>query len=104
MGRIAKRFLVPIVVSVVMAILTLNFEYLPVKSESSFWSGVQDCVVLLLFAGVFGAMMLARNVHAYSLWLAAMLNGLIYFGVARALTWALTGLAKERKWRLPHFR
>ena len=92
-----RAILIPIVVGGLAAILTVNFDYLP---NGTVW----NYAFPLLFPGVFGAMLIGNTLHNANLWLAGAINGLIYFGVAWTLRWALTGLAKERKWRLPHFR
>jgi hypothetical protein len=36
----------------------------------------------LIFPGLIGAAAISGNVHAFHLWVAAGMNGLIYFGLA----------------------
>jgi len=85
MGKDAKRFLIPVAFGGVLAVLTLNVEHLSVISRNPFWAGVQHAVFMLLLPGMFGAMAVKGNAHAWSLWLAAALNGAIYFGVVWVL-------------------
>jgi hypothetical protein len=91
MEKDAKNWLLPVVLGGVQALLTLNLERLSAISQSPFWGGVQRCEVSLLFPGILGAMAMGGNVHAWSLWVAALFNGAIYFG----LIWALTRLVRR---------
>jgi hypothetical protein len=43
---------------------------------------------LIALPGLIGSMAIAGGVHAFSLWIAAILNGLLYFG----LSWAAASL------------
>jgi hypothetical protein len=82
---------------VVQAVLTLNLGKLSAISDDPFLGGVQSFLVTLLLPGMFGAMAVGGNVHAWSLWVAAGLNALIYSG----LTWIAVRIAslfvKRRK-------
>jgi hypothetical protein len=77
-----NKLLVPIVIGGAQAGLTLSLEKLSVVPEGSGLGRVQQFFITLLSPGMFGAMLLGNNVHAWSLWVAAIINGLFYFGVA----------------------
>jgi hypothetical protein len=81
MERNARSLLLPLIVGGVQALLTLNLEKLSTISNNPFLGGVQRCLVSLLLPGMFGSMAMGGNVHAWSLWVAAGLNGIIYFGL-----------------------
>jgi hypothetical protein len=81
--RSARSLLLPVIFGAVQVVLTLDLAKMSVTSDNSFLAGIQRCLVFLLFPGIFGAMAIGGNVHAWSLWVAAGLNGLIYF----ALIW-----------------
>lgn len=51
-----------------MASLTLAMQ--------KFSTGV---LVVLIFPGILGSMAFSGNVHAFHLWVAALINGLLYF-------------------------
>jgi hypothetical protein len=96
MQKNASGLLLPLILSGVQAVLTLDLGKLSVISANPWLGGVQRCLVCLLFPGMFGAMAIAGNVHAWSLWVASGLNGLFYF----VLTWIAlrfaSHLAKKR--------
>ena len=81
MERNARSLLLPLILGGVQAILTFNLEGLSATSDNPFLGGVQRCLVSLLLPGMFGSMAMGGNVHAWSLWVAAGLNGVIYFGL-----------------------
>jgi len=91
MERNARRLLLPLILGGVLAILTLNLEKLSATSDNPFLGDVQRCLVALLLPGMFGSMAMGGNVHAWSLWVAAGLNGVIYFG----LVWVASRLASR---------
>jgi len=91
MERNARRLLHPLILGGVLAILTLNLEGLSATSNNPFWGDVQRCLVSLLLPGMLGSMAMGGNVHAWSLWVAAGLNGVIYFG----LIWVAGRLASR---------
>jgi hypothetical protein len=62
--------------------LTLAVEELAVISENPILGAAQHVLFYLLFPGMLGSMAVSGNVHAFQLWVAAAINGLIYFGVA----------------------
>ena len=41
----------------------------------------------LLIPGLIGSMTVSGNVHAFHLWVAAVINGLFYFGLVKFIYW-----------------
>jgi len=62
--------------------LTLAVEKLSAISENLIVGTTQRILFALLYPGIFGSMALSGNVHAWHLWIAAGINGFIYFGLA----------------------
>jgi hypothetical protein len=60
---------------------TLCFRTLASLSGNAFIATLQMTACSLLFPGLIGAVAMSGNVHAFSLWVAAPMNALIYFGV-----------------------
>ena len=60
--------------------------------------------MLIIFPGLIGSAAISNNLHAYHLWIATLLNGLIYFGlgwfsfglVARVFTRGTPGSRRDR--------
>ena len=73
-------------VGVVAALLTLGLENLWFASHLGAAGGLLTGV---LFPGLLGSMAIARNAHAFSLWIAAAFNGILYCCVI----WAAFSLA-----------
>ena len=90
-----KVILIPIAFAIAQAILTVNFERVFVTSKIPFWAGVQELAKSLLFPGILGAEAILGLFDNTNLWLAAAINGLIYFGVG----WGLTALVMHWKYR-----
>ena len=63
------------------AVGTLCFPSLAMLSENTFAAALQKTACTLLFPGLIGAVAVSGNVHAYSFWVAAPINALIYFGL-----------------------
>ncbi len=69
-----------------MSSLTLSIQKWGAPSQIPFIGDLQAVQAVLatsLFPGMLGAALLSRNAHAWHLWVAALLNGIIYF----ALVW-----------------
>ena len=81
MKRNTRRLLLSVIAGGVQAILTLNLEKLSAISDNSFLRGVQMCLTSLLLPGMYGSMAMGGNVHAWNLWVAASINGVVYFGL-----------------------
>jgi hypothetical protein len=79
---IHSTMLIPFAVGGVQAALTLGVQKLSVISGNSVLGNMQEFLMTLLMPGMFGAMFLADNVHAWNLCVAAVVNGLLYFGAA----------------------
>jgi len=60
----------------------LAVEKLSAISENLIVGTTQRILFALLYPGIFGSMALSGNVHAWHLWIAAGINGFIYFGLA----------------------
>ncbi len=74
--------------------LTVSVQELSVISENPILAAAQNVFFYLLFPGMLGSMAAGGNAHAWALWIAAAINGIIYFGLA----WLLgTLLARIRK-------
>ena len=65
----------------IMASLTLSVEGLGTPSEVPFFRDPRPLLVTLLFPGMLGSMAVSGNAHAWHLWVAALVNGFIYFGL-----------------------
>jgi hypothetical protein len=61
--------------------LTLAIETLATISDKEIVGTAQHCLLILIVPGMVASMALSGNVHAFSLWTAAVANALIYFGV-----------------------
>jgi tetratricopeptide (TPR) repeat protein len=78
---VTRSLLIPLALGGTLASLTLCFEKLSAISESPIIGDAQRFLVTLLFPGMLGSMVMGGNVHAWNLWVAAGINGLIYFGL-----------------------
>jgi hypothetical protein len=74
---------------------TLSIQKLSIVSTNPFVGGVQQGVITAIVPGMFGAMVIDNNAHAWNLGLAAAINGAIYFAAA----WGILALA-NRLWHL----
>jgi hypothetical protein len=61
--------------------LTLTIESLSSIVDSRLIGAAQKALIILLLPGMIGAMGLSGNVHVWHLWVAAAINGVIYFGI-----------------------
>jgi|HubBroStandDraft_5_1064220.scaffolds.fasta_scaffold913145_1 hypothetical protein len=64
-----------------LAGLTLAIEKLSTISDKPVIGAAQKTLFIVLFPGIIGAMGIGGNVHSWHLWVAAAINGLIYFGI-----------------------
>ena len=82
---ISPRTIAAMSVGISLGIATLQIESLTRSGGS---------LILLLFPGLLGSMILAGNVHAFPLWFACIINCIFYFG----LVWTIGYLgAKVRR-------
>jgi hypothetical protein len=65
----------------IMASLTLSIEGLGSPSEIPMIGDPRPVLVTLLFPGMLGSMAVSGNAHSWHLWIAALVNGLVYFGL-----------------------
>ena len=65
-----------------MASLTFSIESFAAPAQIPFLGDFLPLLVALLFPGILGSMAIGGNAHAWSLWLAAFLNGLLFSGWA----------------------
>jgi hypothetical protein len=70
-------------------------------SENTFVAALQMTACSLLFPGLIGAVVVSGNVHAFSFWVAAPINALIYFGVGW-IGHSLLGQFKQLSLYAPH--
>jgi hypothetical protein len=61
--------------------LTLSIQRLSVSSENPIIGAVQSSIFALIMPGILGSMCVSGNAHAWYLWIAAAINGLIYLGL-----------------------
>jgi hypothetical protein len=64
-----------------LAGLTFAIEKLARISHNPAIGAAQETLFILILPGIIGAMGIGGNVHAWPLWIAAAINGLIYFGI-----------------------
>ena len=64
-----------------LAGLTLELKTLSVISSNPIIGVAQKTLFLLLLPGIIGAIGIDGNVHSWHLWVAAVINGVIYFGI-----------------------
>jgi hypothetical protein len=76
---ISHEALFALLLAGIMASLTLSIEGLGAPSEVPFIGDPRPLLVTLLFPGMLGSMAVSGNAHAWHLWVAALINGLIYF-------------------------
>jgi len=80
----------------VLGALTLTIQELSVISEGPIMGAVQHSLLALLFPGILGAAALGGNVHAWSLIIAAGINGLIYFVLGWLAFRLIAGLVRRK--------
>jgi hypothetical protein len=67
--------------AVLLSAATVAIGRFAVLSDNPAIDAAQKTVMVLLLPGLIGVMAVAGNIHAYDLWLAAVINGVIYFGL-----------------------
>lgn len=72
--------------------LTLAVPKLSYISENPVIGTAQRCLLALLVPGIIGAGAVSGNVHAWPLWIAAVINMLIYFVTGWLACWVLMRL------------
>lgn len=73
--------LVALLLGGLMACLTLSVLVLGYPSEIPFMGDPRPILVAFIYPGMLGAALLNGNPHAGHLWVAALVNGVIYFGL-----------------------
>jgi hypothetical protein len=76
---------VALVVGIVTALLSISLEY------SAFGEGFGGFITAVLFPGLLGSMAISGNAHAFSLWIAAGINCIIYF----LMVWMICGVSRR---------
>jgi hypothetical protein len=76
--------------------LTLTIQRLSAIPDNRLIGAAQEILVILLLPGMIGAMVLSGNVHAFILWVAAAINGVIYYGVGW-IFYALVARYRKRR-------
>src|ERR1700730_14657358 len=77
-----QEVLVALVLACLLSGITLAVEKVSSISENPIIGTVQRAFMALIFPGLIGPAAISGNVHAFHLWIAAGMNGLIYFGLA----------------------
>jgi hypothetical protein len=77
----SRGVLLALLLGGIMASLTLSIEGLGAPSEIPMIGDPRPVLVTLLFPGMLGSMAVSGNAHAWHLWVAALVNGLVYFGL-----------------------
>lgn len=90
-----RNMLFALLVSGAFGSLTLAAEKLSAISENPIIGAPQRILFALLYPGIFGSMVFSGNAHAWSLWIAAGINGLIYFGLAWLAFRSVAGLFRR---------
>lgn len=94
----SRGALLAVVVGGMMACLTLSILGLGYPSEIPFIGDPRPVLVTFLFPGMLGAAALSGNAHAWHLWVAALVNGIIYFGLgwtgSRVTAWLFKRVKK----------
>jgi hypothetical protein len=76
-----RRTAIAAVLSGASATGTVCFATLSFLSGNSIIAGLQAAVTYLLFPGVIVAIAVSGNAHGFSLWVAALINAAVYFGL-----------------------
>ena len=79
-----------------LAGLTFAIEKLARISDNPVIGAAQKILFILIFPGIIGAIGMSGNVHAWHLWVAAAINGLIYFGIGW-LSYVLVAKYRRRR-------
>jgi len=96
-GSLGKA-IVALALGGLFATLTLFISKLGIISGKPIVGAVQEGLLILITPGMYGAMAVSGNVHAWSLWVASAINGLIYFAVGWFACMLCSRLAGKRKW------
>ncbi|HUD23016.1 MAG TPA: hypothetical protein VMQ60_09255 [Acidobacteriaceae bacterium] len=70
-----------------LAAASLTVQQLSSISDNAVLGITQEAVMCLLIPGLIGSMVVSGNVHAFHLWVAAVINGLFYFGLVKFIYW-----------------
>ena len=73
------RIILPVFVGCAFGSLTLALQSSSFLSAYPTISMGMRSIVVLLMPGLIGSMAFAGNVHAFSLWIAAIINAIFYF-------------------------
>jgi len=71
----------PVIVGGILAALTFAVPKLAVSSSVPFVAAVQKVAMGIVAPGIVGASMAVRNIHAAPIWIAAVGNFVLYFGM-----------------------
>jgi hypothetical protein len=77
----SRGALLALLLGAIMASLTLSIEGLGAPSKILIIGDPRPTLVTLLFPGILGSTAVSGNAHAWHLWVAALINGMIYFGL-----------------------
>jgi hypothetical protein len=98
----AGRYKLPVALlfAVIVFTLTLAIEHLGPSSENPIIEAAQIVGMVLIIPGLIGSVAFSGNVHAFPLWLAAVLNALLYFGIGWFAIYLVERFVRNRKRQL----
>jgi len=70
---------------VAFALLSFDVGQLSWASANPVIGAVQWILMVLIIPGLIGSAGISGNVHAFALWPAALINGVLYFGIASGI-------------------
>jgi len=69
----------------VFALLSFDVGQLSTISANPVIGIMQEILMVFIVPGLIGSAGISGNVHAFALWPAALINGLLYFGIASGI-------------------
>jgi len=79
---------IALAVGIIAAALTLAL-YTPLMGSAG------RVLAAVLFLGILGSVAVAGNAHAFSIWIGAAINLVLYFGITWVICKALAGIGKK---------
>jgi hypothetical protein len=83
-----RNLIIAATFGIIPAAMTLALEYIAHPSSNPIVFAIQGASIALLFPGMLGSMAVSGNVHAFHLWVGAVINFILYF----LLCWAIAAL------------
>jgi hypothetical protein len=89
-GSISLGTILALILGGSFAAASLAIEQFSSISANPIIGFVQEAVMCLILPGLIGSMAVSGNVHAFHLWVVAVINGLFYFGLVKFIYWLTT--------------